>query len=56
MAPDGSNPVDASHVQLVGQGQSVVSFGRDPSNGDVLLASIWEGKILRLVRNPAYSK
>ena len=56
LTPDGGNPVDASHVQLVGRGPSITSFGRDPSNGDVLFTSLWEGKILRLVRNPAYSK
>jgi hypothetical protein len=48
--------VDASRVELVAKGESIVSFGRDPRNGDVLLASLWDGKILRLVRNPAFSK
>jgi len=56
LAPNNDKPVDASQVQLVASGDSIVSFGRDPSNGDVLLASFWDGKILRLVRNPAYPK
>ena len=53
LTPDGDKPVDASRVRQVAHGESIVSFGRDPRNGDVLLASIWDGKILRLVRNPA---
>ena len=57
LTPDGDKPVDASRVQLIALGDdSIVSFGRDPRNGDVLLANLWYGRILRLVRNPAYKK
>ena len=53
LTPDGDKPVGADHVQPVAQGQTIVSFARDPSNGDVLLADLGDGKILRLVKNPA---
>jgi len=53
LAPDGSKPVDASRVEFIGRGDSIVSFGRDPRNGDVLLASFGDSRILRLVPNPA---
>ena len=51
LTPDGDKPVKAEKVQQIAEGQAIVSFARDPRNGDVLLASIWDGKILRLVRN-----
>lgn len=49
LAPDGGKRVDAARVEFVARGDSVVAFGRDPRNGDVLLASFGEGRILRLV-------
>jgi glucose/arabinose dehydrogenase len=53
LAPAGDQPVGADRVQLIAQGDTVVSFGRDPRNGDILLASIRRGRILRLVPAPA---
>lgn len=47
--PDGDRPVDATRVQRIAQAEAVASFGRDPRNGDILLASLGNGKILRLV-------
>jgi hypothetical protein len=37
-------------VQLIAAAPSIVSFGHDPRDGSVLLASISRGQILRLVR------
>ena len=56
LTPDGNKPVGTDRVQLIAEGQTIVSFARDPSNGDVLLASLGEGKILRLVRNRTIGK
>ena len=56
LTTEGDKPVDASRVQLIGSAETIVSFGRDPRNGDVLLANYYGGKILRLVKNPAYGK
>jgi glucose/arabinose dehydrogenase len=56
LQPNGDRPVQAADVQQVAEGQSIVAFARDPRNGDVLLASIWDGKIMRLVKNPAASR
>jgi glucose/arabinose dehydrogenase len=53
LTPDGTKPVDASHVQLIATAPGAVGFGRDPRDGSVLLASISRGQILRLVRSPA---
>lgn len=53
LTPDGTNPVDASRVQKIATAPGIVSFGRDPRDGSVLMASISRGQILRLVRNPA---
>lgn len=53
LTPDGDKPVNATRVRQVAHGDNIVSFGRDPRNGDVLLAGLYHGKILRLVRNPA---
>ncbi len=49
LTPDGEKPVAADHVRQIAEANSIVSFGRDPGNGDVLLASIGTGRILRLV-------
>jgi glucose/arabinose dehydrogenase len=38
-------------AQQIATAPTVVSFGRDPRNGDVLLASFTGNRILRLVRN-----
>ncbi len=54
--PDGDRPMKAADVKQVADRQAIVSFARDPRNGDVLLASIWDGKILRLVRNTSAGK
>lgn len=56
LTPDGGKPVDASRVQLIARGDNITSFGRDPRNGDVLLASFSDNRILRLVRKPASAK
>ena len=53
LLPDGANPVPASRVQLLANNGGIVSFGLNPSNGDILLANINEGAIKRLVANPA---
>ena len=53
LTPDGDKPVGPERVQQIAEASSIVSFARDPRNGDVLLASISRGQILRLVRNPA---
>jgi len=53
LTPDGTKPVDASHVQQIATAPGIVSFGHDPRDGSVLLASISRGQILRLVHNPA---
>jgi len=52
LTPNGQKPVSADQVRLVANAEAVASFGRDPRNGDVLLASLGNGKILRLVKNP----
>jgi glucose/arabinose dehydrogenase len=52
LTPDDHNKVGADRVQQIAQVEAVASFGRDPRNGDVLLASLGNGKILRLVPNP----
>lgn len=49
LEPDGDKPVTADRVKKIATAPSIVSFGRDPRNGDVLLASLATGKILRLV-------
>jgi len=51
LQPDGDQPVSATRVQQIAEAQSIVSFARDPSNGDVLLANFGEGTILRLIQN-----
>ena len=56
LRPDGDKPVSTDKVQLIAKGDTIVAFARDPSNGDVLLANFGEGKILRLVKNPAVGK
>ena len=52
LQPDGDRPVDASRVQPIANVPTIVAFARDPSNGDVLLASLGEGTILRLIKTP----
>jgi glucose/arabinose dehydrogenase len=56
LTPNGHDKVGEDHVQQIAQAEAVASFGRDPRNGDVLLASLGNGKILRLVRNPKAAK
>lgn len=56
LQPDGDSKVSADKVQLIAKGDTIVAFARDPSNGQVLLASLGEGKILRLVPNPSFRK
>jgi glucose/arabinose dehydrogenase len=56
LQPDGDKTVGADHVQLIAQGSTVVSFGLDPRNGDVLMTSLNEGVLLRLVPNPGAAK
>ena len=51
--PDGDRPVHRDRVKQIAGEIGVVSFARDPRNGDVLLANIASGRILRLVRNKA---
>jgi uncharacterized repeat protein (TIGR03806 family) len=53
LQPDGDNPVNASRVQLIAMDGGISSFGTDPSNGDVLLADLSEGRIKRLVASTA---
>ncbi|MEO7597555.1 MAG: PQQ-dependent sugar dehydrogenase, partial [Opitutus sp.] len=54
--PDGDKPVGANRVQLVAKAEAVAAFGLDPRNGDVLLASLGNGKILRLVPHEPSAK
>jgi hypothetical protein len=56
LEPDGDKRVDPARVKQIAQAISIVSFARDPRNGDVLLASFASGVILRLVPNPAAAK
>ena len=51
LTPDGNKPVTSARVQQIAEANAIVSFGHDPRNGDVLLASISSGRLLRLVRN-----
>jgi glucose/arabinose dehydrogenase len=53
LEPDGERPVEGDRVQQIAKAEAIVAFARDPRNGDVLLAKIDDGKILRLVRSPA---
>lgn len=53
LEPDGDKPVSADRVRRIAQVPSVASFGLDPRNGDVLMASLATGQILRLVAVPA---
>ncbi|MEY4938523.1 MAG: hypothetical protein RIQ93_258 [Verrucomicrobiota bacterium] len=47
--PDGDKPVGPERVRHIATEAAIVSFGRDPRNGDVLIASLTRGLILRLV-------
>ena len=49
--PDGDKAVGPERVRQIATEATVVSFGRDPHNGDVLLASLNRGEILRLVKS-----
>ena len=53
LAPDGDRAVGPERVQEIASAEGIVSFGVDPRNGDVLLATITGNTLLRLVRNPA---
>lgn len=48
LAPNGTNAVPFQYL-LSGPGSSIVAFGLDPRNGDVLAANIASGQIIRLV-------
>jgi glucose/arabinose dehydrogenase len=52
LEPDDDKPVRRERVQHIATVPLVVSFGRDPRTGDVLLATL-AGPIFRLVPNPA---
>jgi glucose/arabinose dehydrogenase len=56
LTPDGDKPVRADRVQRIAQEQGITAFGRDPRNGDVLIASLFRSHILRLAPNPAAGK
>lgn len=56
LTPDGDKPVAGSSVRHIAQEPGVVSFGRDPRNGDVLIASLYRSNLLRLVLNPTGTK
>jgi glucose/arabinose dehydrogenase len=49
LTPDGDKPVAAERVRQIAEQPGIASFGRDPRTGDVLLASLSTGQILRLV-------
>ncbi len=53
LTPDGDRPGGPARVRQIAAASGVASFGRDPRDGTVLLASISRGQILRLVHNPA---
>lgn len=53
LTPDGDNAVGPDRVREIAQTPGIVSFGRDPRNGDVLLANLGRGEVLRLVPNRA---
>jgi glucose/arabinose dehydrogenase len=54
--PDGDKAVAPDRVRQIASAPGVVSFGRDPRNGDVLLASISGGQLLRLVPRGSAAK
>ncbi|HEX2854956.1 MAG TPA: PQQ-dependent sugar dehydrogenase [Opitutaceae bacterium] len=56
LTPDGDNVVTADRVRTIAQEPGVVSFGRDPRNGDLLIASLYRSNLLRLVRTPPAAK
>ncbi len=56
LTPNGDKRVEPEAVQQIATAPSVVSFGRDPRNGDVLIASLATGKVLRLVKANAAAK
>jgi glucose/arabinose dehydrogenase len=56
LTADGEKPIASTNVRMIAQEQGVVSFGRDPRNGDVLIANLHRSSLLRLVRQPVSSK
>lgn len=52
LEPNGDKAVTAARIKHIANVPSVASFGRDPQNGDVLLASLSSSQLLRLVRVP----
>lgn len=50
LTPDGDKPVGAERVRQIAAVPGIVAFGQDPRTGEVLLASLLTGEILRLVR------
>ena len=50
---DDDRPVSHDHLRQIATAETIVTFGRDPRNGDVLIANLQDGTILRLVPNPA---
>lgn len=51
--PVGDQPVGPDRILHIANAPGIVSFGRDPRDGGVLLVSLTEGRILRLVPIPA---
>jgi glucose/arabinose dehydrogenase len=56
LTPDGEKPVSAERVKQIATAPGIVSFGRDPRNGDVLFASLAKGQVLRLVPKNAAAR
>jgi len=56
LQPNGREPVSADRVQQIAEATTIVSFARDPRNGDILMANISDGRILRLVSKSAVKK
>lgn len=50
LTPDGDKPVGPDRVRQIASVPGIVSFGEDPRTGEVLLANLAAGEILRLVR------
>lgn len=51
--PLGDQPVGPDRILHIANAPGIVSFGRDPRDGGILLVSLTEGRILRLVPIPA---
>lgn len=52
LKPDGDKRVAPEAVQQIASVPSISSFGHDPRNGDILIASLATGQVLRLVKAP----